>query len=108
MNDATSRLPLLAYDGGCGFCVYWVRYWQRLTGERVRYAPYQEIAADHPGVPVEEFARAIQLFEPEGAHYSGADAAFRGLARAPPAGVRDCGYIAVCRGLRDWRKPPIP
>ena len=47
MNDTTSRLPLLAYDGGCGFCAYWVRYWQRLTGERVRYAPYQEIAADH-------------------------------------------------------------
>ena len=87
MNDTTSRLPLLAYEGGCGFCAYWVRYWQRLTGERVRYAPYQEIAADHPGVPVEEFARAIQLFEPDGAHYSGADAAFRVLARAPGRGT---------------------
>jgi predicted DCC family thiol-disulfide oxidoreductase YuxK len=87
MNDTTSRLPLLAYDGDCGFCAYWVRYWQRLTGERVHYAPYQEIAADHPGVPVEEFARAIQLFEPEGAHYSGADAAFRVLAQAPGRGT---------------------
>jgi predicted DCC family thiol-disulfide oxidoreductase YuxK len=83
MSDTTSHLPLLAYDGDCGFCAYWVRYWQRLTGERIRYAPYQEIAAEHPGVPVEEFARAIQLFEPEGAHYSGAEAAFRVLARAP-------------------------
>ena len=52
MNATTAGLPLLAYDGGCGFCAYWVRYWQRLTGERVRYTPYQEIAADHPGVPV--------------------------------------------------------
>jgi len=86
MSDATSRLPVLAYDGDCGFCAYWVRYWQRLTGERVRYAPYQEIAADHSDVPVEEFARAIQLFEPEGARYSGADAAFRVLARAPGKG----------------------
>ena len=64
-----------------------MRYWQRLTGESVRYTPYQEIAADHPGVPVEEFARAIQLFEPEGAHYSGAEAAFRVLARAPGRGA---------------------
>jgi predicted DCC family thiol-disulfide oxidoreductase YuxK len=78
-----SRLPLLAYDGACGFCAYWVRYWQRLTGVRIRYAPYQEIAADHPDMPEEEFARAIQLFEPDGAHYSGAEAAFRVLARAP-------------------------
>ena len=83
MNDITSRLPLLAYDGSCGFCAYWVRYWQRLTGECIRYVPYQEIAADHPDVPLEEFARAIQLFEPDGNHYHGADAAFRVLARAP-------------------------
>ena len=58
MSNTDARTPLLAYDGDCGFCAYWVRYWQRLTGERVRYAPYQEIAAGHPEVPEEEFARA--------------------------------------------------
>jgi predicted DCC family thiol-disulfide oxidoreductase YuxK len=83
MSDTASSRPLLAYDGDCGFCAYWVRYWQRLTGERICYAPYQEIAAGYPHVPVEEFARAIQLFEPDGAHYSGAAAAFRVLAQAP-------------------------
>jgi len=87
MNDIDSRHPLLAYDGTCGFCAYWVRYWQRLTGDRVRYAPYHEIAADHPDVPEEEFSRAIQLFEPQGARYSGADAAFRVLAHAPGRGT---------------------
>jgi len=87
VNDVDSHSPLLAYDGTCRFCAYWVRYWQRLTGERVRYAPYQEVAADHPGVSEEEFARAIQLFEPEGAHYRGADAAFRVLARASGRGT---------------------
>jgi predicted DCC family thiol-disulfide oxidoreductase YuxK len=87
MSDSDSRLLLLAYDGDCGFCAYWVRYWQRLTGERVRYVPYQEIAADHPDVPVEEFARSIQLFEPEGARYSGAEAAFRVLALVPGGGT---------------------
>jgi predicted DCC family thiol-disulfide oxidoreductase YuxK len=87
MNNTDTRTPLLAYDGDCGFCAYWVRYWQRLTGERVHYAPYQEIAAGYPEVPVAEFARAIQLFEPEGAHTSGAEAAFRVLARVPGGGA---------------------
>ena len=40
--------PLLIYDGDCGFCNYWVRYWQKLTGDRVAYAPYQETAAQYP------------------------------------------------------------
>jgi len=87
MHDPTSCVPLLAYDGDCGFCAYWVRYWQRITGGSVCYSPYQEITADHPDVSVEEFARAIQLFEPDGARYSGADAAFRVLARAPGGGM---------------------
>lgn len=87
MNDLTSRVPLLAYDGDCGFCAYWVRYWQRITGESVGYAPYQEIAADHSDVPVEEFARSIQLFEQDGTRYSGANAAFRVLAQAPGRGA---------------------
>jgi predicted DCC family thiol-disulfide oxidoreductase YuxK len=111
MNDFTSRVPLLAYDGDCGFCAYWVRYWQRLTGEGVCYTPYQDIVAEHPDVPVEEFARAIQLFEPEGTRYSGADAAFRVLARAPGratglwlyrhlpgfAGLAEATYILIAR-----------
>jgi len=87
MNNTDPRPPLLAYDGDCGFCAYWVRYWQRLTDDGVRYAPYQAIAAEHPEVLVEEFARAIQLFEPDGARYSGAEAAFRVLARVPGRGA---------------------
>jgi predicted DCC family thiol-disulfide oxidoreductase YuxK len=87
MSDAGAPLPLLAYDGDCGFCAYWVRYWQRLTGTRVRYVPYQDIAAERPDVPMAEFARAIQLFEAEGARASGAEAAFRVLARAPGRGT---------------------
>jgi predicted DCC family thiol-disulfide oxidoreductase YuxK len=87
MNDHVPHTPLLAYDGDCGFCAYWVRYWQRLTGERVRYAPYQDIAAEHPDVSLDEFARAIQLFEAGGASTSGAEAAFRVLALVPGRGT---------------------
>ncbi len=87
MTHPPSTYPLLAYDGDCGFCAYWVRYWRRLTGARVHYRPYQDVAGDHPEVPVEEFARAIQLFEADGSHTSGAHAAFRVVARVPGKGA---------------------
>jgi predicted DCC family thiol-disulfide oxidoreductase YuxK len=76
MQTATDRrLPLLIYDGDCGFCIYWLRYWQRLTGDRVAYAPYQEVAAQFPEIPVAEFRRAVQYVAPDGKVASGAEAA---------------------------------
>jgi predicted DCC family thiol-disulfide oxidoreductase YuxK len=79
----SQSIPTLLYDGDCGICRYWVRYWQGLTGEGVLYRPYQEVAPDFPTIPVEAFKRAIQLIEPDGDVYSGAAAAFRVLRRAP-------------------------
>jgi len=76
MQTATEpRLPLLIYDGDCGFCKYWLRYWQRLTGDRVAYAPYQEVAGQYPEIPVAEFKRAVQYVAPDGKTASGAEAA---------------------------------
>ncbi|MGE0334546.1 MAG: lipase maturation factor family protein [Gammaproteobacteria bacterium] len=79
-------VPVLVFDGDCGFCRYWVDYWQRLTGARVRYRPYQDAAADYPAVPRAAFAGAIYLFEPDGTWTRGAAAAFRVLARVPGHG----------------------
>ena len=56
--------PLLVYDGDCGFCGYWARYWQKLTGDRVEYRPYQEVAAQYPAIPQAEFQRAVQFIAP--------------------------------------------
>ncbi|HUT41381.1 MAG TPA: lipase maturation factor family protein, partial [Gammaproteobacteria bacterium] len=74
--------PLLVYDGDCDFCSGQVRYWQRLTGDAVDYAPFQQAAADFPQIPHEEFVRSIQLLAPDGSRHSGAAAAFRVLAAA--------------------------
>src|SRR5579885_3484820 len=76
----TSARPLLIYDGDCGFCVYWVRYWQRLTGEAVRYAAYQEVGQDFPQISTEEFRRAIYFIAADGKTYKGAAAAYHVLA----------------------------
>jgi predicted DCC family thiol-disulfide oxidoreductase YuxK len=105
MNQPESRTVLLVYDGDCGFCAYWVRYWQRITGDAVDYAPYQEVATRHPEVPVEEFERAIQLFMPDGQRYSGAEAAFRVLAEVRGRGTglwlyrRLPGFARVAEGV---------
>jgi predicted DCC family thiol-disulfide oxidoreductase YuxK/uncharacterized membrane protein YphA (DoxX/SURF4 family) len=74
---------VLIYDGDCGFCKYWARYWERLTGTAVRYAPYQHIATDYPHIPLDEFRRAVQYVSPEGTVASAAEASFRTLTHAP-------------------------
>ena len=79
--------PLLVYDGDCGFCTYWVRYWQQLTGDRVAYAPYQETAAQYPEIPVTAFQNAIQYIAPDGKIASAAEASFLTLSHARGEGI---------------------
>jgi predicted DCC family thiol-disulfide oxidoreductase YuxK len=89
------RRPILIYDGDCGFCIYWVRYWRELTGDRVTYAPYQEVGAKYPEIPVAAFQRAIQFVAPDGKIASGAEAAFLTLSYASGKGV----WLTLYRGL---------
>src|SRR5208282_1869549 len=79
--SAISR-PRLVYDGDCGFCGYWARYWQKLTGDRVDYRPYQEVAAQYPAIPLADFQRAVQFITPGGHHASAAYASFLTLSFA--------------------------
>jgi predicted DCC family thiol-disulfide oxidoreductase YuxK len=81
------RTPVLIYDGDCGFCGYWARYWQNLTGERVRYQPYQDVAAQYPQIPLAEYQRAVQYVGPEGQRASAAEASFLTLSHAPGKGL---------------------
>jgi predicted DCC family thiol-disulfide oxidoreductase YuxK len=80
---APGSRPLLIYDGDCGFCVYWARYWQKLTADRVEYRPYQQVAAQYPDIPRAEFQRAVQYIAPDGRRASAAEASFLTLSHAP-------------------------
>jgi hypothetical protein len=73
--------PLLIYDGHCGFCRIWIDYWKRLTGDRIAYAPSQEVAEQYPQISREAFAEAVQLVRPDGSVASGARAVFEALGR---------------------------
>lgn len=94
-TNASDSKPLLIYDGDCGFCTYWARYWQNLTGDRVSYAPYQEAAAQYPAIPLAEFQRAVQYIAPDGNIASAAEASFLTLSHARGKGI----WLALYRNL---------
>ena len=71
-----SGQPVLVYDGDCGICRYWVRYWQKLTGDSVDYQPYQEVAHDWPQISEQQFRQSIQYIESDDRIYSGACGVF--------------------------------
>jgi predicted DCC family thiol-disulfide oxidoreductase YuxK len=77
--------PLMVFDGDCNFCTLWIRRWQQMTGESLDYLPAQDpqIAARFPEIPREQFDTAVQLIEPDGSVYAGAEAVFRALAQNP-------------------------
>ncbi len=96
--------PVLIYDGDCGFCKIWVRYWQKLTAGKVHYAPFQRVAGEFPRIPEEKFIKAVQLVLPSGNIFSAAHAVVktltfsgRRLHRIPLFlynFVPPCGYIS--------------
>ena len=94
-TPVASARPLLVYDGDCGFCGYSVRYWKKLTGDRVDYRPYQEMAAQYPAIPIADFQRAVQFIAPGGHRSSAAEASFLTLSHAPGKGF----WLALYRRL---------
>ena len=83
MAKKNTPLPILVYDGDCGFCRFWIERWKKITGERIQYVPFQEVRGEFPDIPLERFQKSIQLILPNGKVLSGARAVFRTLASVP-------------------------
>ena len=73
--------PVMAWDGKCGFCHYWVLKWKLLTGYRVDYIPYQKIHKDYPDIGIRYFNQAIRFIDIDGKVYGGPGAVFQALHR---------------------------
>lgn len=82
-GEAQSAIPLVLYDGRCGFCRIWIEYWKALTAGRVAYAPSQEAGSQYPQIPAKGFGESVQLVMPGGEVLSGARAVFTTLTYAP-------------------------
>lgn len=80
MNEPTpGAIPILIYDGNCGFCRIWIDYWRQLTGKRVEYLRSQDVGNRFPQIPQEAYSKSVQLVQPDGAVTSGAEAVFSTL-----------------------------
>lgn len=77
--DPSPARPILVFDGKCGFCRIWIEYWKRLTDNHLDYAPSQEVHGQFPQIPPEEFAKSVQLVQPDGTVHRGARAVFESL-----------------------------
>ena len=75
----------MVFDGDCKFCGLWIRRLRQITGDHLDYLPSQDqqIAARFPEIPTGHYQTAVQLIEPHGAVFSGAEAVFRALAENP-------------------------
>ena len=71
--------PLLVWDGDCSFCKYWMIRWKAQTGDHINYEPFQKIAGDIPGLPLDAFREAIRLINSSGNVYDGPHAAYKAL-----------------------------
>ncbi|MDE0043894.1 MAG: lipase maturation factor family protein, partial [Candidatus Poribacteria bacterium] len=70
-------LPLVIYDADCDFCRFWIARWRHVTSEHVDYVSSQEVGGQFPEIPHENYQRAVQLVNPDGEVFCGAEAVFR-------------------------------
>ena len=78
MNKST-----LLYDGECSFCIRWVARLKYLTRDRVDYLPSQRACEKFTQITAEEYERSVQLVDPGGNVFEGAETVFRVLACVP-------------------------
>lgn len=81
-QDGSKLLPIMLYDGDCGFCRHWVEKWRLITGKSLQYQPYQKVITGYPQVTENECRKAVRLIMPDGAVFSGAQAVFKAFALA--------------------------
>jgi predicted DCC family thiol-disulfide oxidoreductase YuxK len=80
MNEPTpAAVPVLIYDGRCGFCRIWIDYWRQLTGKRIEYLPSQDAGDRFPQISPEAYAQSVQFVHPDGTVTAGARAVFETL-----------------------------
>src|SRR5450755_1806178 len=83
MDEQSLDRPLVVFDGDCTFCKAWIEYAKRVTGDHLRFAPYQEVSPRFLHIPREDFASAVKLIMPDGEVRSGAHAVFSALESVP-------------------------
>jgi predicted DCC family thiol-disulfide oxidoreductase YuxK len=100
MRGSLTMRPLVLYDGDCGFCRRWVARWQARTQGRIRFLAARPLLRGLFGISRRETRRAMQLIEPGGAVFRGAEAALRMLLFSPRRGTRWAARLGLLPGVR--------
>lgn len=82
-NTEMNQKPLLIWDGDCGFCRRWVTRFQRITGDRVEYMPYQTALSHFSNLNEAECKQAVHFIDVQGKIFKAAHAVFCCLAEVP-------------------------
>lgn len=87
-EPARGSVPVLLFDGDCGFCRRSARRLEHHVGDAVQIVPYQEVdlAGLHSRLRAEACRSAVQLVEADGRLSAAAEASLRALSRAPGLG----------------------
>ncbi len=72
-------IPIMLFDGDCGFCRRWIEKWRKATAPRVAYEPYQKELMNYPQLSEAQCREAVQLIMPDGTVLSGAKAVLKAL-----------------------------
>lgn len=98
-TDIDPPLPVLIYDGDCGFCAASAARLRRWAGDRLSLVPLQRTGIlERFGIPRGEALRAVQLIDRRGRRFAGAEAMLRAL--AVRAAARPLLWICLLPGIR--------
>jgi predicted DCC family thiol-disulfide oxidoreductase YuxK len=80
LDRPTSDFPVMVFDGDCGLCRATIARWREAVGQQIRFAPYQEVAAQFPQIGERAFRQAVHFIDTDGRASRGAEAVFRAAA----------------------------
>jgi predicted DCC family thiol-disulfide oxidoreductase YuxK len=81
LTPASRELPVLVFDGDCGFCTTCARLLERI-GPRAEIVAWQLADLEQLDVTEEQAAEAVRWVEPDGAVLAGHEAIAAALGRA--------------------------
>jgi predicted DCC family thiol-disulfide oxidoreductase YuxK len=98
--DVSASLPVLIFDGDCGFCTTCARLLSRSVakGGSMRIAPWQRLDLDELGLTAEECTEAVQWVDADG-HVASGHAAVAATLRAGHPVWRPVGALLVAPGF---------
>ena len=99
-----ASLPILVYDGDCGFCTISVEWARRNLGARP--VAWQTLDLDALGLTVEDVTFFAWYVDSDGTRHAGAQAAARALRNAPAGGL-GLLWHAVGSVLSWWPVRPV-